>query len=410
MSGPLASVLRRLGPCILGLLAAALVHAWVWGDPAGFTARMDFNGAPFEDFMGPYFEQGRALLAGKAEPVPGFLYTPFFAASMAPLAATGPRLAPWIWLVVLVFSCSALAGMVGPARGQGGRAVPPAGAATTFAWAASVGLCFPLFHGLHWGQVSALLTACMLGGLVLTARGRPWIGGMLVGLAAAIKLYPLVLLPVLACLPGRRACFSAAVSALVAGLGVPAIAMGWEPTLAFYGRIFGSLSASSGSWTQAVASQFAGAVAFRLGSEHWPLPTLVWIPRVLAVGLGVCALSRVAALARIEPHGAWLRPAVGLVCCLPLALPPAWPHYFAWLPMAWGLAWPARHSGPATLGEWWARGAVAISALLSSVPAFASTGSYREYFGSGALLLASLLVVPALLGKDSRNSPGGEAL
>jgi hypothetical protein len=53
----------------------------------------------------------------------------------------------------------------------------------------------------HSGHVDAAATMCVLAALLATRRDRPWLAGVLLGLATLVKLYPILLLPALL---GRR--------------------------------------------------------------------------------------------------------------------------------------------------------------------------------------------------------------
>ncbi len=76
-------------------------------------------------------------------------------------------------------------------------------------------------------QVSLVIFTVILGGLSWISRGRPLLGGAAIGLAAALKVMPLVFLPFLFYRRRYRAALSASVAALLFSLA-PALVFGWQ--------------------------------------------------------------------------------------------------------------------------------------------------------------------------------------
>lgn len=361
-----------------------------WGGLEGFVARMDFNQALFEDFMGPYFEQGSTFLAGGDEPVQGFLYSPFFGQLMELLVRLGPQAASYVWLAIMALACGALL-CLGPwALGANQRrAVSPLGAGVlSFLSLTSL----PLLHGLYWGQISAPLMALTLLGCALASRGRRSLGGVLVGLAGALKFYPLAFGLVFLGRRDWRAMASMSLAFLFAAWLVPAMEFGPRATWAFYGAVGDSvLRARAGAWADAEASQYGAAVLARVWSAA-PALLLHGLSRLLALGLCLRIVRDL-----------WRQPVASVVhartaafaCVLPLWLEPAWPHYLAYLPFAMVLAF-----GRGALG----RASAVLSGLLSGAVLFRVVDDHARFGSSGVLLLASLLLLPALLGSAAETS------
>lgn len=93
---------------------------------------------------------------------------------------------------------------------------------------------FPTLHALQYGQFHLLTIAFAVGGMVALSRGRRFFGATLVGVAILAKLFPAVLLVVLAC---RRRWRDVAAVAVVCALATLAT-LAWfgpAPFEAFFG-------------------------------------------------------------------------------------------------------------------------------------------------------------------------------
>ena len=90
MSAPPLSVARATAVALAA--GAALLSAFValgWRSFAAAWRGLDFNGALFEDFLGPYWQTASALAAGQCTPADGYLYPAFGAWLLAPITALG---------------------------------------------------------------------------------------------------------------------------------------------------------------------------------------------------------------------------------------------------------------------------------------------------------------------------------
>ena len=169
---------------------AALLVAFLalgWRDLDAAWAGLDFNGALFEDFLGPYWNTARGLAAGEPSPAPGYLYPAFGAWLLAPLAGLGPAGASWLCLGLMAGAAALLLASLlrlRPARSDGEAALV----------GAAVLLAHPVVHGAYWGQAALPVTALSVAAFAAWRAGRSATGGALVGVAAAVKLTPLVLL------------------------------------------------------------------------------------------------------------------------------------------------------------------------------------------------------------------------
>jgi alpha-1,2-mannosyltransferase len=175
----------------------------------------------------------------------------------------------------------------------------------------------PVRETIGFGQINILLMALVL---IDTLTRRPWLPrGVLIGLAAAIKLTPAVFILVFLV---RREWRNAAVTFL-AGVGftLAAAAVHWENSRTYWldtlrdtGRIGGESYSSNQS--------LRGFLA-RLAEPGESADSLVWLILVLlALGLVVWAMVRVDSLL----WSVLLASTVALVCS-----PVSWSHHWVWL-------------------------------------------------------------------------------
>lgn len=274
-----------------------------------------------------------------------FIYPPFAALVLAPLA-----LVPWpvAWAVLLGLSVAALgltlhvvARALWPSGGRGG-ALSVASLALPLALAVTPNnpidfdrpdpaLTFglePVVQTIEFGQVNLLLMALVAADCLV--RDPRWPRGLLIGIAAAVKLTPAAFVLFLLLRGDRRA----VVTAIVSGLAATAVGFAVAPreSLAFWlGSPAGGVSGSP-----FFSNQTIQAVLVRAGVDG-AARTVVW--------LLLCAvlLVLVAPVVRRAPAPLALVATAGLAL---LASPTSWSHHWVWvapaLLVAAATAWRAR--------------------------------------------------------------------
>jgi hypothetical protein len=142
-----------------------------------------------------YRAAGRRLLAGESLYPPGtsYAYPPLAAALVAPLANAPDRDARLVWYLVNVAFIGGLVVLGWRAAGGTRPVVQESG---VFWLGMAVGFPFVL-HALAHQQVDAVVTAIVIGGCFLLARGRGIAAATCFGLAAAVKCTPLLFAPYL---------------------------------------------------------------------------------------------------------------------------------------------------------------------------------------------------------------------
>lgn len=277
-----------------------------------------------------------------------FTYPPFASLLFVPLALVSQTTAGVLFAVanlVLAWVATALLiDAVASARWRGRGAV-----AVTTAVLPLVLLAEPVRETIFFGQINlVLMVLVVLGTVARTPWARTWVGGVFVGLAAAIKLTPAVF--GLYFLVHRRwAAAAATVASFLAFTGVAALILPrdsvdyWASTLADTDRIGGTAYAANQS--------IKGVLARTLGPEH-PAESWLWL---LLVG-ALIVLITVAMLRIHRTDGGVSRS--GLVASLMVASmiaglcsPVSWSHHWVWL-VAAAIVFVAaalRTTGPARL-------------------------------------------------------------
>lgn len=299
------------GPApLLALVVAATVAGALHG---GFTDLFVYRHA------GQMVLDGLPVLRSD-DPVTGlpFTYPPFAAVVMVPLALLPAWLAAGLWTGASVGGLAATVAVVRRALDR-----PAPGwlvALVTVAALASE----PVWQNLTFGQVNLVLMWAVLVDLVGPARR--W-SGMLVGIAAGVKLTPLVFV-VLLVLVGRR---SAARRAALAFAGTVAVGFLVAPGWAARYWADGLVDARRVGPPALAHNQSAYGALTRL--LDGPPPTLLW----LAVA-GPLALATL-----VVGAGWWRRGDRVLGTCLGalamlIASPVSWSHHWVWaVPVALAL-------------------------------------------------------------------------
>lgn len=273
-----------------------------------------------------YQHGGRAVLDGLSpyahhDPTTGlpFTYPPFAAVLTVPLALLPAWLAAALWTGASAGALGAVVVVVRRAQGRttSGRLVAVLGLAAL--------ALEPVWQNLAFGQVNLLLMLVVLWDVLRPERR---LSGVALGIAAGIKLTPLVLVVLLA-LVGRRAAAGRAALALVATVAVglvtvPGSSAYWTDRLLDASRV--------GPPALAHNQSIYGALTRVLDSAP---PTWVWL-----------VVAGPVALATLLVAAAWWRrgervlgTCLGAIAML-LASPVAWSHHWVWaVPVAlvlWG--------------------------------------------------------------------------
>lgn len=186
----------------------------------------------------------------------GYIYPPFLAVTLRPLTALPYHRANQAWFLanVLLFAAASAALVTWRPGGAGAAA----GCGILF-----LALAFhPVYRAFATGQVSLLMLFLLAGALWCLTRKHDATAGSLVGLAAAVKLTPAILVVFFLAAKRYRAA-AASVAAGVAALIVSVAGAGWENHLRFVREMLPALSRGAATF----ANQSLGGFMARLGMD-----------------------------------------------------------------------------------------------------------------------------------------------
>ncbi len=231
-----------------------------------------------------------------------FTYPPFAALLFVPLTTVPAQFG---WLVVAVGSVFALGAVV--RRFAGGPA--------------PVLLCLlpvlePVWRLVSLGQINALLMAMVVAD-VLPARRSRW-GGVLIGLAAAVKLTPLIFIAHLL-VTGRRADAARALAVFAGASALGAVVLPGDSLRFWTSAVVDNHNAGSIDW---VLDQSLHGLLARFGA-----PSIGWYAAVAALVLAVAAVVVRDFHRRGDARAALL---VSAGCAL-LVSPLSWTHHWIWV-------------------------------------------------------------------------------
>jgi alpha-1,2-mannosyltransferase len=206
-----------------------------------------------------------------------------------------------------------------------------------------VGFLDPVRETFLLGQVNLLLALAVIADITVVPTTRR---GYLVGVAAAIKLTPLVLIPYLLLThqrrPGQRAIGTFVAAGTVAALATPRVSWTywtheiWRPERA--------------GWLPWIGNQGVVGVTDRFLGHTISLPaTFVVVAAVCAAGLAIAV--------RAHQRSSLLGLLV-IEATESMASPVSWSHHFIWIILL--IAWLALAPERPAHGEWWAGATAAV--------------------------------------------------
>ena len=206
--------------------------------------------------------------------------------------------------------------------GSGADRRKPGRAAAVWLCAAAALWVEPVTTTLGYGQIDLLITALVV--LDLSCGRHSRAGGLGIGLAAALKLTPLIFIPYLL-LTGRGRIGLRALSVFALSVAVSLIALPGDASSFWFGGKFMDFSRVTGgnhlAGTGAANQSLRGAVLRMLPGA--PDPLLIWLLVALAVGAAGLLLAVRAARRGDEAWGFLLTALTGL-----LVSPVSWTHHW----------------------------------------------------------------------------------
>jgi alpha-1,2-mannosyltransferase len=298
-----------------------------------FVAAIDHGDVPGGDFVFHYYPTARNSIREGA-PAGGFFYPAGFAVFLAPLGRLELEPARVLWYLVLAASVLWTATWVM-------RAAAPKQPLLAVFGAALYVTSIPVLHDFKWGQVSVLIVATAATAFVLRGRGGDKQNGAaaLLGIAAAIKMYPLVFIGWFFLRRDWRFVLRAGIACFVTLVLLPALVMGPVHALFFQRVATQSVVGAQDGVLYDFNSQFAPAVLARYYGGWGVASTSItrmgqigaWLALGIIAGL-LLLLSQTKAKRITERRELWAF--VLLASTVPFWLKTSWTHYFAHLPVA----------------------------------------------------------------------------
>lgn len=331
-----ASLLHKAAPLLLIVSIAARL-GWTYLAPHGANfvdLHVYLGGAGALDHPGTlysyvYSEQTPDF------PLP-FTYPPFAAVVFYPLHLLPFGVAAFLWQVAMI---AALYGVVRVSQRLMG--VPPgAGRRVAMAWTAVAIWIEPLRNNFDYGQVNVFVTLAVLWAAYTT---RWWLAGLLIGVAAGIKLTPAIAGVYLV---GVRRFGAAVFSAVVffGTVGVSALIAGGE-TRYYFTKLLGDAH-RVGPIATSINQSWRGAISRILGHDAgFGAPVLI--------GIAVTAVLAILAWRALDPADRLGKLLVVELFGLLLS-PISWTHHWVWLVplMIWLLHGPLRERRAARIAGW----------------------------------------------------------
>jgi alpha-1,2-mannosyltransferase len=330
-----------------------------------------------------------------------FTYPPFAALLFWPFAQVSVRLGQVVWLVINLVALVALTAV-------SIRAVRPDWPRARI-WGIALIALFPVLRlspdilTLDYGQVNFVVALLVLVDLTVVVRlgSRTLPRGVLLGLAAAVKLTPLIFIPFLVLTRQFRAAATALCSFLVCSAAAFAVS---PHSSAFY-------------WSRKIFERAASLIYISDQNLHSALQRMIGTQPAPMLVDGLSLLFIVGGLAVATWAYRRSSPMLGILLCAATGLivsPVSWAHHYVWVVpvLAWLILGTDRPRG----GRWWA---LAVAVLFWVAPIWWVHDVQQGYGGPLVLLagnsfflaaVAFLLLASLLLWARRHNYPASPSL
>jgi len=240
------------------------------------------GGDPYGDFTRTHVPWDWSLNSG-------YIYPAIFAAVLVPLTWIGNDLAVRIWLLLIQAAVVASVVIVYWRIGRPKRA-------EVLALVAVLSTFFPLINTMWTGAMNAILLLLLTAAWAGWSRGRDATSGVLVGVAALFKIFPVALLPYLAWRRDWRLVGAAMVTG-VAGLLACLLVTGLGHNLYYFGDVLPHLAAGTGYRENQSLAGLAARLCDPSTADHgggagWCGRLVDWPPTLLLIGIFATAVRR----------------------------------------------------------------------------------------------------------------------
>lgn len=307
-----------------------------------------------------------------------FTYPPFAALLFWPFAQVSVRLGQVVWLVINLVALVALTAV-------SIRAVRPDWPRARI-WCVALVALFPVLRlspdilTLDYGQVNFVIALLVLVDLTVVVRlgSRTLPRGVLLGIAAAVKLTPLIFIPFLVLTRQFRAAATALCSFLVCSAAAFAVS---PHSSAFY-------------WSQKIFERAASLIYISDQNLHSALQRMIGARPAPMLVDGLTLLFIVAGLAVATWAYRSSSAMLGILLCAATGLivsPVSWAHHYVWIvPL---LAWLVLGTDRPRAGRWWA---LAVAVLFWLAPIWWVPDVQQGYGGPLVLLAGNSFFLAAV--------------
>ena len=388
--GRLGRTFRYSIPHIFVLILVVFYYRLEWKDLSGFITSIDRGSQFMQDFASYYHPMSRQILQDP-NPITGYYYTSFFALILSPIGNLPDDSAMVFWGVIqfvflIVLFLASLRYLPD---------LPPLNSSLyLFLFATS----FPILNNIKWGQVSILITACVLIASILLYKNKPVISGVLLAFVAAIKFYPSIFAILFLIKREFRAVAAFCISIFVFYFAFPASILGFQNWLEFE-SLAGSEITGAGWVARDVNSQYFTHVVLRWLEILFNKNGGSMIEVALTISGTTLAFSCILAawlLGRQTSKEMIALSFAAIFISIPFVLKTSWPHYFVYLPFCQGALlsysyYAAKDDNP-VLGKVPAIFAL-LSILLSNIFFFNLFPDWSLYNTYGMLFLSNLFLL-----------------
>jgi hypothetical protein len=378
---------------LAALLLAISGYYWIeWRTFENFVAAIDNTSQFMLDFSGHYYPMGRKILHVPT-PVFRYYYTAFFALLLVPICVLTLPLAMIIWGAIQIICLLALC--IFPGRGL--LKMSPTGIVLYSALCAT---SYPVLHNIRWGQVSVLLTVCVIAAFVSYNNNKGILAGILLAFAAAIKFYPSFFIIFFILKRDMRTCMAFVLAAVVFYLVFPASMLGFSNWLEFEKSVF--IAISSAEWvSHDVNSQYFANVGLRWFANFFERDAGSTFAQALTIagyGITLSCIVMVWFLQRRELSEKYGLSMVVIFLSIPFVVKTSWPHYFVYLPVCQAAVF-SYYASCFRVSGLCGKALIALpvlSMLLSSIFLFNLFPGWGIYNSYGMLFLSNLLLLIAV--------------
>jgi hypothetical protein len=360
-----------------------------WHTMDTFVKAIDHCDLLFCDFVRHYYVMGKYFFSLKA-PVGGYFYPPLFALFLTLFSSFPLETATWLWGFFQAVTMLLL--FLGPA---------------IYFFKKSTHLYYlylflfitslPLLHNFKWGQVSVLITLCVLGTLYFYRKDRKIISAVLLALSMSVKYYTAVFLIFFLIKKDFRFIGIFLIALFFFMAVVPSIAIGVDSNIQFYKMVHRNIAQFKAWISQSENSQYLAYVIPRLNEGINRNPVNRIILRVGGYAIFFINIFIIFSLKklRLSPGEDIYWGFTLLFLSLPMILETSWPHYFVYLPIC--LTFLVSHflvkKKTRGISNWLVLIFLAVSGLLSSSIFFNIIGNWQTYSGSGYLFFSNTILL-----------------